>query len=209
MRGEVIPAIVAAGGGAAALGAIAVHEHRRDKAMRASRQAYSVIFPVGATPQAAEAALGSIAGIDYRAELVAEVVADETGIRHLLHLPERVVGSVIDHLTASLPGLRADAVESRSTGNVTVGLRITVPMRALLRTEDATQASRALLTGLGALREGERCSLRWAIRPALGDAPVPRDGDSDLDPPTRGASGAAGPRRQARLQRRWAAARPS
>jgi hypothetical protein len=170
MNGEAIPALLAAGGGAALLGGIALHEHRRDTAMRASRQSYSAVFPLRGDPHAGLAALGSLAGLDHRVELVSEVVADGDGIHHLLHLPEAVAASVIDHLAAALPGLRCDPVEARSTGAVTASLRFSVPLRALLRTDNGMQATHALLHGLGGLRDDERVSLRWALRPSA--APV-------------------------------------
>lgn len=173
MQSEVIPAVIAATGGVAALSAIAAHERGREQAMRASRLAYSVIFPIGAKAEAAAAALSSLSGIDDRFELVCEVAADADGIRHLVHLPERVATSVIDQLSAGLPGLRVDPVEARPTGAVTTALRLVVPVRAVLRTEDPVHANRALLGGLGALRDGERVSLRWALRPARATADLP------------------------------------
>ena len=134
------------------------------------RLTYGVTFPVGLSADAARAALGSLAGLSTRTEFVAEVVATEDGIHHLLHLPHACATSIIDHLAAALPGVRCDRVEARSTGPVTASLRIGVPLRALLRTDDGEQASRALLTGLNALLEGERVSWRWALRP--GPAPT-------------------------------------
>jgi len=168
-----IPAVVAAGGGSALMGSIVFYEYRREAQMRASRQAYSVIFPIGTTPEAAEAALKSLSGLNYTFELVSEVVADETGIHHLLHVPERVAASVIDQLSAAMPGIRLDPVEARPTGVVTTATRITVPINAALRSDDAVSSTRALLGGLGALRDGERLSLRWALRPS--SAPTPAD----------------------------------
>lgn len=164
--GELVPALIAVGGGGALVAGIALHEHRRDSAMRASRTTYSLIFPLGADPEAGLRALASLAGLDYRLELVAECVAGGSGIHHLLHLPEAAAASVIDHLAAALPGLRCDPVEARSTGAVSVSLRFSVPVRALLRTDDGEQSSHALLHGLAGLRDDERISLRWALRPS-------------------------------------------
>jgi len=164
--GELLPAFVAAGGGGALLASIAVHERRREAAMRNSRLSYSVIFPLGVSDHAALAALGSLTGLGNRFEIVAEVVADERGIRHLLHLPEQVAASAIDHLAAAMPGIRCDDTLARPTGPVTASMRFAVPLRALLRTGEDEQASHALLHGLGALRDGERLSLRWALRPS-------------------------------------------
>jgi type IV secretion system coupling TraD/TrwB family protein len=168
---ELAPALVAVGGGGALLGAIAVHEHRRDAAMRSSRQAYSLVFPIGTDSNAALSALSSLTGLGHGFELVAEVAADESGIHHLVHLPAQVATSVIDQLGAHLPGLRLDPVEPRSTGPVTTSVRFMVPVRALLRTDDAAQGSNALLSGLASLKAEERVSLRWALRPS--DAPTP------------------------------------
>ncbi len=166
------PAVIALGGGTALYGGIYLYEHRRETAMRASRETYSLVFPVGTDPGAAVAALRSLAGVDWRFELVAEVVADSDGIHHLLHLPSGVAMSVIDHLAGGIPGLRLDREEARQTGPVTLAWRIVVPMRALLRTEEPAATSRALLAGFSALRDDERVSLRWAVRSG-GAARVP------------------------------------
>ena len=163
--GELLPALVAAGGGGAMLAGIVIHERRQEAAMRAQRLTYGVTFPVGLSADGVQAALGSLAGLSRRTELVTEVVATEAGIHHLLHLPQACATSIIDHLAAALPGVRCDAVEARGTGPVTASLRIGVPLRALLRTTESEQASRALLTGLNALLEGERVAWRWAMRP--------------------------------------------
>jgi len=167
-----ISAAAAAGGGAALLGSIYLQERRSDASIRESRETYSHIFPVGTDPGAATAALRSLAGVNARFELVAELVADGDGIHHLLHLPSVAATSVIDHLTAGIPGLRVDPLDARSTGPVTLALRVIVPTSALLRTDDPAASSRALLTGLAALHEGERVSLRWALRSG-GPARVP------------------------------------
>jgi hypothetical protein len=165
--GELAPALVAAGGGGALLGAIAIHEHRRERAMRRSRLTYAAVFPVGTEPTAALSALESFWGLGFGFELVAEIAADEDGIHHLLHVPESGAGSIIDHLSVAIPGLRLDPVDARSTGPVTSSLRFVAPAQALLRTDDPVQSSRSLLSGLAALREGERVSLRWALRPSV------------------------------------------
>lgn len=178
MNNEIVPALVAAGGGAALLGAVATHEHRRESAMKAGRQAYAVTFPVSTDPNAALAALKSLSGIGMTQELVAEMVADEHGIHHLLHLPEAVAASVTSHLGASLPGIRLDLALAGVTGAVTAAARIAVSERALLRSDDPEQASRAILEGLGALRAGERVSLRWALRPSGPPVPATRHSKS-------------------------------
>jgi hypothetical protein len=171
--GELAPAVVALGGGSALLGALTYHEYRRDSEMKRSRQAYTIVFPAAVDERAVLDALKSVTGIGHAYELVTEVVADEHGVHYLLHLPERVATSVIDQLSAALPGLRADLVEPRTTGPVTAAARVVVGRAALLRTDGAIASSRAILEGLGALRAGERLSLRWALRPS--EAPIPSE----------------------------------
>ena len=169
-----VSAAVAAGGGTVLLGGIYLHEHRRDATMRASRQNYALEFPVGTDPGAAVAALRSLAGVNHQFELVLEVVADADGINHLVHVPSGVATSVMDHLTAGIPGLRIDSHAVRQAGPVTLATQIVVPTRALLRTEEPAATSRALLAGISALRDEERVSLRWAPRSA-GPARVPAE----------------------------------
>jgi hypothetical protein len=159
-----VPAVVALGGGAALLGGIAVHEHRREAQMKSSRQTYSVTFPVGTNPDAAVAALRSLSGLGATIELVTEAVADDSGIKHLLHIPANVACSAMDQLSAAMPGIRFDEIEARVTGPVTAAARVSVPLQALLRTDNIDQANRALLEGLTSLRAGERVSVRWALR---------------------------------------------
>lgn len=172
MASDLLPAVVAMTGGTALLGGIVAHETKRESVMRRGRQTYAVIFPTGATPEAAVGALSAVAGSDYRFEFVFEVVASADGIAHLLHLPQGAATAVIDILSACLPGIRCDVVEPRSTGAVTTATRIAVPAGTLLRDTDPVVASRALIAGMAALRDDERVSLRWAVRPG-GTAPIP------------------------------------
>lgn len=181
--GELVPAVVAIGGGSALYGAIALRERRLEADMRSSRLTYALTFPVGSTSSAALSALASMCGMQSTAEMVFEVAADASGIHHLLHAPEKVAISVVDHLAAGLPGTRFDAVVPRSSGDVTVCVRIVVPASALLRHDADEQSSRALLTGLAALRDDERVSLRWAVRPGI--PPTPVDRSSNASPRSR------------------------
>lgn len=173
-QSQLIPSMVALTGGTLLMGGIFWHERRSEMAMQQGRRTFRLTFPAGVTPEAAGSALASLSGLDWRLELAAEVVADEGGIQHLLHLPVAVAESVGYQLGAAIPGLRLDAVEVSATGSVTLARRIIVPREAVLRTDDVVAASRALLSGLGALRAGERVSLRWGLRSAeLALASVP------------------------------------
>lgn len=173
MAGELVPAVVAVTGGTALIGGIAIDEAKREGAMRGSRRTYSVIFPVGAKPEAALAALSAISGLDHRVEFVFEVVADGDGITHLLHLPKGAAAAVIDVLTSAFSAIRVDPVEPRSTGDVTRAMRIGVPAGTLLRDSDPAAASRALIAGMASLRRDERVSFRWALRPGVTAPTVP------------------------------------
>jgi hypothetical protein len=171
MAGEAVALVAAATGGGALLGGVVVHEAKREAVMRDGRLAYAVTFPAGASAEAAQGALAAISGLDYRFEFIFEVAATAAGISHVLHLPEGAGGAVIDILSSTLPGIRCDVVEPRSTGAVTTVLRIAVPANAVLRDSEAVMASRALIAGMGALRGKERVSLRWSLR-AGGPAPI-------------------------------------
>ena len=130
--------------------------------MRASREAYSVVFPIGTDAGAAVAALRSLAGVDWPCELVAEVVADESGIHHLLHIPSAGRCSVMDHLAAAIPGLGSIRWKQAPTGAVT--RRGSSCRCERCSAPRPTATSRALLAGFSALRDDERVSLRWALR---------------------------------------------
>ncbi len=114
MSSELVPALVAAGGGGVPLAGIVAHEHHEQAAMRRGRLSFTLTFPAGTTEQSAVAALSSLAGLDHRMELVAEVAADEDGVHHLLHVPGAVSRSVLDQLGSTLPGLRAVAADRPS-----------------------------------------------------------------------------------------------
>lgn len=164
MNGDLIPAVVAAGGGSALLGSIYFFEHRELAAVRAGRERLEMRFPRGLRDQAAMAALGQLAGLPDRSELIAETIVSPEGTRFVLGLPAPVRESVTRSLTANLPGLRwSDAPIVR--GSSMLALRLFVPTPAVLRTEDSETATRALLGGLSGLRDGEAVVARWALLP--------------------------------------------
>ncbi|UUY01565.1 hypothetical protein LRS13_12555 [Svornostia abyssi] len=156
---------MAAGGGTALLATIVVHEHTRERRMRASRKVYLLRFPAGATATDAAATLRSLAGLSDEHELIVEVGAGPDGIRHLIQIPEAAIGSVVGHFEASLPGARIDEATGPSGGRAGLAVRFWPPTLALLRSDDVVASSRALLSGLGALRPGEQVRLSWALRP--------------------------------------------
>lgn len=169
MNGELLPSLVAAGGGGMLIGGIVVYENRSQAAMRRSRRAHTLAFPIVMGEAAAVAAIETLAGIDYRQEMVAEIVGSEDGIDHRLYVTDSAHGSVTNSLASSLPSLRITPAEMRSTGpvdvSIDVSIRLWVSERTFLRSGDITSGSRALLGTLTGLTAGERVSLRWAIRP--------------------------------------------
>jgi hypothetical protein len=182
MNGALLPALLAAIVGSSMFGVIAAHEAQQTATMRRSRRAYSVVFPMGLSAEAALAGLKSLTGLGPAHELVAEITADEHGIRHIWHLPTAVAETTIAQLSTAMPGVRFEVIESQSTGEITAAARVAVSSQALLRTDEVMHASRALLSGFGRLGRGQRLSLRWAIRPA--EAPMLLEPDAESGPRT-------------------------
>ncbi|TAL43652.1 MAG: hypothetical protein EPN91_06005, partial [Salinibacterium sp.] len=173
MSGELVPALVAAGGGTVLLGGIAWHEYSRERAMRSSREARALRFPAGAQPDQAAAFLRGLAGLSRECELVVEVVADRNGIRHLMHVPSTCTGSVESHLDSALPGGRLDDITASMTPRRGRSVAFRPPTLAALRTDDAVPSTRALLATMARLDGGEQLRLSWAIRPDH-RAPLPQ-----------------------------------
>ncbi len=169
MNGDVVPALVAAGGGSALLGGMYLHERRQREAMRSSRQRLDVRFPAELGVAGAQAALGALSGLAATSELVAEVAASEDGITHALCIPEAQVPGARAALTGALGSVRLEPAEVL-TGRATLALGLFVPRQTVLRVNEVEAGSRALLAGLGALSPGERVVVRWALQP--GPAPA-------------------------------------
>ncbi len=176
MNVEIVPAAVAAGGGAALASAIYLYERRRDEAMRGSRTRLALRFPLALDPDAARAGLNGLAGLPDTTELIAEINAGSKGIGHCLAVPAAVTGSVTASLTGTMPGLRLREV-AYPEGRATLTLRLFLPTPTVLGTDEPERATRALLTGLAGLRAGEHVVLRWALRPRV--APPLRQDTTD------------------------------
>jgi hypothetical protein len=164
VNSDLVPAIVAAGGGSALIGSIWTHERRRDEAMRASRVRLALRFPAAPDPAAAKAALSGLSGLSG-VELLFEVAASDEGIRHFLWVPAAVRASVVSVLAGAMPGLRASEAPVPS-GRATLALRVFIPTPTVLATENPEASSRTLLSGLATLAPGEQVVIRWAVRPS-------------------------------------------
>ena len=168
MNGDLVPAMVAAGGGSAMLGGIWLREHRLEEAMRASRVRLSLRFPMALDPVAARLALSAVAGVSERMELVFEVAVTSEGITHAVLVPRAVRSSVISGLTAAIPSMRASEASEPKEGVSRIALRVFVPSPVVLASEHP-EATLRTLAGL-TLQPGERVIVRFAIRP---DRPRP------------------------------------
>jgi hypothetical protein len=165
MNADLTPALGAASGGALLLGGIWAFERRREEAMRASRERLGLRFPIGLDPLRAVAALDALGGLPYTNELITELAADEGGVRHALWVPSAVRTSVSSTLAGIVSGLRTSVTADTPTGATTLSLKLFIPTPSLLALEHAADASRALLSGLTALGQGEQVVVRWALRP--------------------------------------------
>ncbi len=165
MSSALAPALIASIGGGGLLAAVVITEARRESAMRSSRVALSVTFPLDTGPDAALRALTALAGLAPTVELVAEVAAHGEEITYRLHLPASLVGAVRAQLGAAVPGLRVQPESSAPDLSPVLVLGIGVRHRSALSTADPEGAGRALLAALLPLHERQQVVVRWALRP--------------------------------------------
>jgi hypothetical protein len=168
VNADLTPALVAAGGGSAMLTGIWWQEHRREAAMRASRERLGLRFPLALDAGVGVLALRSLAGSSGRLELVFEVVVTPEGISHCLLVPKAARRSVASALSAAIPSLWIGDAEDASPGRSRMALRLHVPTPCVLSTEHPEVALRTLASLQ--LRTGERVVVRMAVR--SGPAPI-------------------------------------
>ncbi len=178
MNSDLTPAVIAAGGGTAMLAGIAAIEHKRYSQMRRSRVRLRLRFPASLEPVRAFAALDALSGLPHTNELVFEVTAHGGSIEHFLWAPAAVRRSVESTLTGVIGSLRISEAEAALDGSAMLGLRLFLPTPIVLVSEGAVEASRALLSGLAALKAGEQIVIRWALAPG---AAWPRRESADPD----------------------------
>jgi hypothetical protein len=145
------------------LAAVAAREHVLESRMRGSRVRLSLTFPASLDPAAAGVALGAVAGISERMELVWEVAVTAGGVSHGLLVPAGVRASVVSGLVAAIPALRVAEAPEPEGGTSRVALRAFVPTPCVLAGEHP-EATLRNLAGL-ALLPGERVVVRIATRP--------------------------------------------
>jgi hypothetical protein len=165
VNGDLTPAVIAAGGGTAMFAGIAALEHKRYSHMRRSRVRLKLRFPISLEPLRAFAALDALSGLAHTYELIAETYACEGTIEHYLWVPAAIRRSVESTLTGVIGSLRITEADPTPDDSATLSLRLFVPTPSVLASDGAIEASRALLSGIAALRTDEQVVVRWALSP--------------------------------------------
>jgi hypothetical protein len=165
VNGDLTPAVIAAGGGTAMFAGIAALEHKRYSQMRRSRVRRKLRFPISLDPLRAFATLDALSGLPHTNELIVETYASEGTIEHYLWAPAAIRRSVESTLTGVIGSLRITEADSTPDDPATLSLRLFVPTPSVLASDGAIEASRALLSGIAALRTGEQVVVRWALSP--------------------------------------------
>jgi hypothetical protein len=180
VNADLIPALIASGGGLSMIGGIAGYEHVRDQRMRADRVRLGVRYPAGVEAAQISAVWEGLAGLPFTSELIAELVAVEGRITHSLLVPATARESVRAALVGVIPSARISESEPSPREPVTLSVRLFVSTPSLFATDNVAFASRSLLAGLVGLRAGESVILRWALTPGAPrpvrepDEPTPR-----------------------------------
>lgn len=128
-------------------------------------QTLEVRFGADVTADAVEAMLTSISGLPARAAVALDVVADEAGIRFLLHGDQATLETLIGQWRGLLPSLRLEPADPAaiawSGGAVLRGSGA----HPVLRRDAVPESAAALLGALQPLGAGEVVLLRWGLAP--------------------------------------------
>jgi hypothetical protein len=165
MNSELVPATLAVCGGAGLVAAVAAFETRRAADMRANRTRLGVRFPLGATPDAAIAALRGLSGLGWRQEMVFELRGQEHRVSHALLVSDDRREAVTGGLASTLPGIRFTEDDAPS-GSARYAVKLFVPTPLVLHDGETEHGSRALLAAFTQLLDGEELVLRWAVMPS-------------------------------------------
>lgn len=109
-----------------------------------------------------------------RAPIVIETTGSAGVVTHHLALPAVTAESASDQLRACLPGLAVESLSERPRLTVSraVELRLTSRWRPL-RTEDAAEVGRTVLTALAQTHRSEQATLQWVLARPLAPSAVP------------------------------------
>ncbi len=137
-------------------------------------------FPRGVTVDQVAAWLAGLPsrtrGVLDRSALLLDVMADASGVEHLLSVRANELEAVTAQLQAAMPGIRLERVDNGSTNSFfgrAVELRTTSHMLPLAD-ERAETSGVALLASLQPLAAGERIHLQWLFTGAMVSAPRSR-----------------------------------
>lgn len=174
------------------MGAVLLHaaESRR---LHSNLVGLELRFPRGLEAEAAEAFLAGVTGMllpwwrrwFLTPFIVAELVADRSGVRHRLLVPESWVEYVERLFAAHLPGVRYTRLPAHPLSTSTAAeYRLSTGQRPLA--VDASAMSVRLLSELGTLDSGEAVIAQWVLAPAGPVSPArqasPRDRHQLVEP---------------------------
>jgi len=125
------------------------------------------------TEESAEALLAAIAGLPSRSTVALDVVADEHGIRHLVHSDQATLDLLSGQLRGLMPGLRMEPAETPAVSwSSGAALRLSGAHPVLRQTATA-EAAASLLGAMQPLGASEVLMLRWQLaagtRPPMPD----------------------------------------
>jgi Type IV secretion-system coupling protein DNA-binding domain len=106
--------------------------------------------------------------------VIVEAIGSPGAVEHRLALPSGQAEGMVDQLRSALPGLSVEALPERAALAVTraVELRLSTRRRPV-RTDDLAAVSRAVLTALAHLHDGECLALQWTLGRTLAPVAVP------------------------------------
>lgn len=131
------------------------------------------------TAEAVQAMLGCVSGLPSQAVVILDVLADEHGIRHLLHAPPQTLDTLRSQWRGVLPSLRLDEPENVPAAEWSGGALLRLSgSHPVLRDDEPAPAVAALLGALQPLSGGqERLLIRWVVGSAR--RPVLPEGSRD------------------------------
>ena len=140
-------------------------------------------FPRGVSQQAVEAVLGGISGLPRGSRASLELRVDATGISHRLYAERSALEMLRGHLRGVLPGVRLEPAEKADGAKWSAGLMLRWKgAHPVLRTDQASEASAALLGVCSMLGKSEAILVRWTLTPGRGPYLTRSDGKRQAQP---------------------------
>lgn len=151
-------------------------------ALRERRRTFELIFPRGIKPEAVEAVMRSLKGLQLprwrrlvdAPSVVFEIVATDTSVGFFITVERGTADFVLGQLRSTLPGVRVTSAQAPTLSASATAELALVGADDVLRVQRAEQVSTAILSALRPLDEGEQLAVQWVIAPAASAAPVRR-----------------------------------